>query len=104
MTPISCNIINFHDCCYKNKLLVGGKCSSLGELYHLSNQIGFGIADGFAITTTLYDNFITYNNLDNIIDEKLTNIDINNIKELETTAEELKYLITNGYLSQDHTE
>ncbi len=104
MTTISCNIINFNDCCYKNKSLVGGKCSSLGELYHLSNQIGFNIADGFAITTALYDNFISYNKIDNIIEEKLTNVDVNDIKGLESIAEELKTLITHAELSQEHTE
>ena len=36
---MSQNIIWFKDCSYKNKHLVGGKCSSLGELYNLSNKI-----------------------------------------------------------------
>ena len=39
-------IIWFKDCSYKNKHLVGGKCSSLGELYTISKQIGFSIGDG----------------------------------------------------------
>ena len=30
------NILSFKYCSYKNKNLVGGKCSSLGELYNLS--------------------------------------------------------------------
>ena len=34
-------IVWFKDCSYKNKHLVGGKCSSLGELYHLSETIHF---------------------------------------------------------------
>ena len=61
-------IVWFKDCSYKNKHLVGGKCSSLGELYMLSKKYGFMIADGFAISTILYDNFIEYNNLTQIID------------------------------------
>jgi phosphoenolpyruvate synthase/pyruvate phosphate dikinase len=52
------NILSFKDCSYKNKNLVGGKCSSLGELYHLSQILNFNIADGFAITTDLYDNLL----------------------------------------------
>ena len=40
----------------------------------------FSVADGFAITTVLYDEFINSNNLLNIIENKLQNIDINDIK------------------------
>ena len=50
-------ILWFKDCNYRNKNLVGGKCSSLGELYNFSKIMGFLIADGFAITTRLYDDF-----------------------------------------------
>ena len=57
----------FKDCSYQNKVLVGGKCSSLGELYKLSEELGFKIADGFAITTSLYDKFIIQKRDDNII-------------------------------------
>ena len=35
------NIIWFKDFSYKNKNLVGGKNSSLGELYHLSKKLNF---------------------------------------------------------------
>ena len=62
------DIIWFKNCSYENKHLVGGKCSSLGELYNLSQKINFNISDGFAITTILYDKFIEYNNLYKIID------------------------------------
>ena len=61
------NIIWFKECSLKNKNLVGGKCSSLGELYTLAKKINFNIADGFAITTLLYDSFISYNQLNDII-------------------------------------
>ena len=54
----------FKDCSYENKHLVGGKCSSLGELYHLARVINFDVADGFAISTELYDDYIKHNNLD----------------------------------------
>ena len=39
-------ILWFKECSYKNKDIVGGKCSSLGELYYLSRDITFDIADG----------------------------------------------------------
>ena len=37
--PDTNNILWFKDCSYKNKELVGGKCSSLGELYKLSEPL-----------------------------------------------------------------
>ena len=97
-------IIWFKDCSYKNKHLVGGKCSSLGELYHLSKKIGFSIADGFSITTCLYDEFINYNNLEQIIIETITNCDVTNIKMLELESKKLKELIINASLSEKHSK
>ena len=81
------NILKFKDCSYKNKNLVGGKCSSLGELYHLSQQLNFNIADGFAITTHLYDTFIKQNNLNEFIENILNSIDYLNIKDIEQKSE-----------------
>ena len=77
------NILKFKDCSYKNKHLVGGKCSSLGELYHLSQQLNFNIADGFAVTTYLYDKFVEQNNLSDFIENTLNSIDYSNIKDIE---------------------
>ncbi len=94
-------VIWFKDCSYKNKFLVGGKCSSLGELYNLSKDIGFSFADGYAITTTLYDSFIKHNNLGEIIEKKLTSIDVKNIRELEEESKSIRELITNGNFSYE---
>jgi len=96
-------ILWFKDCSYKNKHLVGGKCSSLGELYYLSRDITFDIADGFAITTTLYDEFIVQNNLHEKIEQKLTSLDTNNLDELEKCSNELKELVSSGELNEEQT-
>ena len=95
-------ILWFKDCSYKNKSLVGGKCCSLGELYKLSKKMLFSVADGFAITTTFYDEFINYNNLLNIIEDKLNNINTENIRELDIKSKELRDLIINANLSDEH--
>jgi pyruvate,water dikinase len=94
-------IIWFKDCSYKNKHLVGGKCSSLGELYYLSKKLYFSIADGFAITTILYDDFIKFNKLEEIINEKLELIDTSNIKQLEDESIKIKNLINNGKFTEE---
>jgi pyruvate,water dikinase len=101
------NVIWFKDCSYKNKHLVGGKCSSLGELYHLSNKLNFSIANGFAITTKLYDDFISYNGLEQIISDKISIINNepeNNIKLLEEKSKELKDYIISAKMSDEHKE
>ena len=83
------DIIEFKDCCYKNKHLVGGKCSSLGELYHLSQKLNFHIADGFAITTLLYDSFVKENNLQYLIESTLSSINYDDIKDIEDSSKML---------------
>ena len=97
-------IIWFKDCSYNNKHLVGGKCSSLGELYYLSKKLYFSIADGFAITTVLYDEFIKSNELEDLISNKLKEIDTENIKQLEEESRELRKLIINGKFSLEQEQ
>ena len=102
------NILQFKDCSYKNKDLVGGKCSSLGELYKLSQTLNFEIADGFAITTALYDTFIQQNELQTIIENELNDLNHEDINELEKTSLNLINLVTNAkfdeYQEQDIVE
>ena len=95
-------IIWFKDCSYDNKHLVGGKCSSLGELHSISRRIGFSIGDGFAITIEMYDEFIKYNNLGIKIEEMLATINTNDIKELEFKTKELRDMIISSKLSVEH--
>ena len=68
-------IIWFRDCHHGLQELVGGKNSSLGELYNLSQRLDLNIADGFAITTRMYNNFLEYNHLDDIIKDKLLHVE-----------------------------
>jgi pyruvate,water dikinase len=97
-------IIWFKDCSYDNKHLVGGKCSSLGELHKISKRIGFSIGDGFALTIDMYDTFIEYNGLTAQIETDLANINADNIKELEEKSKNLRDLIVNGEFSEHHKE
>ena len=96
----SSSILWFKDCSYKNKRLVGGKCCSLGELYHLSKRIMFSVADGFAVTTAAYDEFIRHNQLESRIKSALqeasdsaTN---NQLKDLEVQSLKIREIVMNG--------
>jgi len=83
------NILKFEDCSYNNKHLIGGKNSSLGELYNLSKELNFKITNGFAITTVLYDNFISRYDLNSFISSKIANINYSDIADLEMCSREL---------------
>lgn len=99
-------ILWFKDCSYKNKHLVGGKCASLGEISILSNRLNFSVADGFAITTKLYDDFVSNANLNHLIEETID--EINNrdddIQMLEEKSNLLKNAVTISCLMETHKE
>jgi len=97
-------IIWFKDCSYENKHLVGGKCSSLGELHSISKRIGFSIGDGFAITIDMYDDFVKYNDLEGKIATMVKEIDTTNIKELEEKSKALRSVISQATFSKQHTD
>ena len=96
-------VLWFKDCSYKNKALVGGKNSSLGELHRLSSQIHFNIADGFAITTCVYDKFLEENNLTERIARTLADICVEDIRQLEEDSSHIRDLITEAKFSEDDT-
>ena len=94
-------IIWFKDCGYKNSSLVGGKNASLGELSNISKHLDINTSDGFAITTLVYDTFITNNRLYEIIDSKLSNVDISDIESLNTISSYLQNLILNSDINEN---
>ena len=95
------NILEFKDCSYENKHLVGGKCSSLGELYHLSKKYNFHIADGFAVTTVLFDDYIKYNNLEKLLEATLKDLQTTNINEIQSISTIISSKIINGSFTED---
>ena len=86
-------ILWFKDCSYTNMHLVGGKNSSLGELHRLSSALQFNIADGFAITTRVYDAFLSENHLTERIAHE---IQVDDIQQLEDDSAYIRGLITSG--------
>ena len=98
-------IMWFSECSYNNKHLVGGKCASLGELYHLSKELFFNIADGFAITTKMYDDFLNLHELHPLIENKLETFnkkEKTTIHELNETSNYLMNLILEKELCENH--
>ena len=94
-------IIWFKDCNYSNKELVGGKNASLGELVRLSQLINFNIADGFAISTIMYDDFIKINKIDKQVETLLENINYDDLEQLENSCQQLRDLFITADFSEE---
>jgi pyruvate,water dikinase len=67
---------------------VGGKNSKIAEL---KNQLGLNVPDGFALTTTAFDIFLKYNNLEGYIEQAMKTI-----TSRETVLNELQNKILDG--------
>ena len=70
--------------------LVGGKALNLGIV---TNTLGLPVPKGFVVTTNAYHRFIEYNGLREVIDERLSAIDINNTALLDTLSDDLRQMI-----------
>ena len=70
--------------------LVGGKNASLGTMMQNLKELKIKIPNGFVITTKAYDDFISFNNIKEKIDELINILDEeNNLKEVGSKIREL---------------
>ncbi|MDR0911726.1 MAG: phosphoenolpyruvate synthase [Methanobrevibacter sp.] len=77
--------------------IAGGKGANLGEM----TQAGIPVPPGFVITAKTYDTFMNNTGLYKKVNKLLSTIDVNNTKELQKTAEEIKSLIINTEIPDD---
>jgi pyruvate, water dikinase len=75
---------------------VGGKNASLGEMIQHLSPLGISIPDGFVITVQAYRDFIKANELDTYIQEKLAEIDFNQIESLRRVGLQIRSTIRNS--------
>ncbi len=76
---------------------VGGKGASLGDMYNAK----FPIPPGFAITTKAFHYFLEESEADEEVDKILAKIDVDNTKELEENAKQIRELITEKPMPED---
>src|SRR6266404_5368194 len=76
--------------------LVGGKNASLGEMLQHLTMLGVNIPNGFVITVNAYKQFIEFNKLDEVITERLKEIDYNNIESLRRAGLQIRSVIRNS--------
>jgi len=77
--------------------IAGGKGANLGEL----TQAGIPVPPGFVVTAETYDKFMNDTGIFNNIMDILSGIDINNTKELQKSAEQIKGIITSTDIPED---
>lgn len=84
--------------------IVGGKNASLGEMYSELTQEGVKVPNGFATTAEAYRYFISYNNLEDRINEALSTLDIDDTKALAKTGEQIRTMIVEGGMPPEIVE
>ncbi len=73
--------------------LVGGKCSSLGELFRELTQQGVRAVDGFTTTSHAYEVLLTTGGLRKKLQKLLKDLDTNNLDELARVGAEARRLM-----------
>ncbi len=73
--------------------LVGGKCSSLGELFRELNAQGVRAVDGFTTTSFAYEALLETDNLRKRLIKLLKGLDVNDLDELARVGAEARRLM-----------
>ena len=83
------NIKKFEDLNKEGIGIAGGKGANLGEL----TQAGFPVPPGFVITAKIYKRFMNETGIFNNIMNMLNGLNVNDYKEFEKIATEIKKII-----------
>ncbi len=81
--------------------LVGGKCSSLGELFRELTGQGVRAVDGFTTTSHAYDLLLQTDGLRKKLQKLLKGLDVNDLDELARVGGEARSLVYETQLPED---
>jgi pyruvate, water dikinase len=93
------NFLWLRNTTYQEISEVGGKASSLGEMYNNLQNLGIKVPNGFTLTTHLFRQFMK--NIQSQIDEIIYEIDIDDPNSLYTHASEIRNIISNQNFSDN---
>lgn len=96
---MSLNFLWLKDISYHQISKVGGKASSLGEMYNNLQNFGIQVPNGFTLTTHLFRQFMQ--NIQSQIDERISKINIDDPKSLNLYASEIRNIIYNKDFPDD---
>ena len=94
-------IKNLNEISLKDFDMVGGKNSSLGEMISNLTKLGINVPGGFAITSSAFDEFLTFNKIDKVISKELANLNVENLSDLRSSGKKLRNLILKKPLPQN---
>ncbi|EEF79623.1 phosphoenolpyruvate synthase [Methylophaga thiooxydans DMS010] len=69
---------------------VGGKNASLGEMLQNLAPLGVAVPSGFATTSDAYREFLAHDGLQDKINERLRELDVDDVTELQKTGQEIR--------------
>jgi pyruvate,water dikinase len=93
--------IPFREISIEDTPRVGGKNSSLGEMYNQLNPKGINIPDGFALSADAYRFFRKENNIEQEIKDLLQTLDKQDFSNLTSIGEQARKLILNSQLPEE---
>jgi len=94
-------VINLQDINSSSIEIVGGKNASIGEMLQNLTQAGIKVPYGFATTVAAYRYFLEYNSLVEKISQKLSSLNINDIKALDQASQQIRRWINSGEFPAD---
>ncbi len=94
-------IKKFSDTSIKDLPEVGGKNSSLGEMFNRLNKLGVKVPDGFSVTSTAYWYFIDSNGLREQLSTLLATLDTSEFSNLSEVGNACRSLLLNANIPND---
>ena len=94
-------VIPFSNLGIKDIDMVGGKNASLGEMISNLHAGGIRVPNGFATVAKAFNEFLIHNNLVGKIDQKLKNLDVENISKLTATGAEIRDWINKASFQEE---
>ena len=88
----------------KDIAIAGGKNASLGEMLQHLVPLGIRVPDGFVITVDAFRHFITSNQLDKAIADRMAEIDFDSIESLRRIGLQIRSLIRNARFPKELSE
>ena len=80
---------------------VGGKNSSLGEMFNQLSDQGIKVPDGFATTASAFSYFISYNNLAKPLEELMQALDKQDYSNLRSIGSQARQLLLSAQIPSD---
>jgi pyruvate,water dikinase len=83
-------VVSLDKLCMEDVGRVGGKNASLGEMLQNLAPLGVAVPGGFATTADAYREFLAHDGLQDKINDRLRDLDVDDVAELQKTGQEIR--------------